>query len=416
MKTLNAYIKPEDDFLINIPENWKIIKFRYLFDVQKGKLPKHLVNEKSISNFPYLSMDVLRGKEPTEFTSDNECVKVNIGDTVVLWDGSKSGEIILVKKYGILSSTLSLISLKTDLIDKEYSYFLLKAYEQLISGNTIGMGIPHVNGNYLKEIKLIIPTISQQKLISNYLNRKILITQSLLKNLKSKKNKIYEGIVNFLLEYKFNATDLNTFPKKWFNRIPNKWKIVKLKDIFIHKKITHNSDNERLLSVTQDRGVIYRDEQETNVMSPSGDKSSYKLVEPGDVIISLRSAEGGLETSFVRGLVSPAYIVLKPKLNIDTVFYKFLFKSENFITEIGRYIKGVRDGKNIYFEDIKDIEIPYLPENMITNSSIKIKKNHKKILDLFLLIDKKLNILNEYQNSLIFSAVIGKLKITKEMI
>ena len=164
-----------------------------------------------------------------------------------------------------------------------------------------------------------------------------------------------------------------------------KWSIVPLKKICETKSIKDNK-NERLISVTQEDGLIYRDEQINKVMSPEGDLSTYKLVEPGDFVISLRSFEGGFEFSDRRGIVSNAYTVLKPKITIDEIFYKYLFKSKNFITELNRNITGIRDGKNINFDDIKHIQIPINPEkkensSLIVEKCIIFKKDYIKYLE-----------------------------------
>ena len=50
-----------------------------------------------------------------------------------------------------------------------------------------------------------------------------------------------------------------------------------------------------LLAVMQDIGIVRRDELDRRVAMPDGDTSSYKVVRPGDFVISLRSFEGGLE-------------------------------------------------------------------------------------------------------------------------
>ena len=44
-------------------------------------------------------------------------------------------------------------------------------------------------------------------------------------------------------------------------------------------------------------------------------------------MISLRTADGGIECCHQRGVVSPGYTVIKPKLPYDVAFYSLLFKS-----------------------------------------------------------------------------------------
>jgi type I restriction enzyme S subunit len=91
---------------------------------------------------------------------------------------------------------------------------------------------------------------------------------------------------------------------------------------------------------------------------PTSGTEGFKLVEKSDFVISLRSFQGGLEYSEYRGLVSPAYTVLKPKAEIDFNFYKQYFKSKNFISRLATAVIGIRDGKQISYNDFCVVRIP----------------------------------------------------------
>src|SRR5215218_9259580 len=67
-----------------------------------------------------------------------------------------------------------------------------------------------------------------------------------------------------------------------------------------------------LASATKD-GVTLREESGNAVWNPGDDVSLYKLVEPDDFVIGLRSFQHGIARSHTRGLVSPAYTVLRGK-------------------------------------------------------------------------------------------------------
>ena len=54
-----------------------------------------------------------------------------------------------------------------------------------------------------------------------------------------------------------------------------------------------------------------------------------------------------LEYSYYRGIVSPAYTMLKPKKNINDEFFKQYFKSNDFIGHLAIAVIGIRDGKQI---------------------------------------------------------------------
>jgi len=136
------------------------------------------------------------------------------------------------------------------------------------------------------------------------------------------------------------------------------WKKLGAGEIF--KSITKKGfADEELLSATQDRGMIPRTMLEGRVTMPTTGTEGFKLVEIGDFVISLRSFQGGLEYSYYRGLVSPAYTVLKPKKPINEEFYKQYFKSYEFIGRLATAVIGIRDGKQISYDDFCIVKIPY---------------------------------------------------------
>jgi len=128
-----------------------------------------------------------------------------------------------------------------------------------------------------------------------------------------------------------------------------------------------------LLAVMQDIGIVRRDELDRRVAMPDGETSGYKVVQPGNFVISLRSFEGGIELSNVLGLVSPAYTVLRPTRKICVDYFKHYFKSRSFIGRLDKMIFGIRDGKQIAFRDFGDMHIPC--------PSMEVQKAHALILN-----------------------------------
>ncbi|MFD2144322.1 restriction endonuclease subunit S [Mucilaginibacter antarcticus] len=135
---------------------------------------------------------------------------------------------------------------------------------------------------------------------------------------------------------------------------------IKLNANLIFKSVSNkNNGAEQLLSATQEFGIIPRNMLEARVTMPSGDTGSFKLVNKSDFVISLRSFQGGIEYSNYRGLVSPAYTVLKPILPIVDEFYKHYFKSYDFIGHLAVAVIGIRDGKQVSYEDFSLLKLPY---------------------------------------------------------
>jgi type I restriction enzyme S subunit len=134
----------------------------------------------------------------------------------------------------------------------------------------------------------------------------------------------------------------------------HKWDRIHGDELF---DLVNNRDAEPglpVLAITQEHGPIPRDQIDYHVSVTEKSVESYKVVEPGDFIISLRSFQGGIEYSKVKGICSPAYVILRRKGEGSDEFFKHLFKSERFIQHITRNIEGLRDGKMISFKQFSE--------------------------------------------------------------
>ena len=147
-------------------------------------------------------------------------------------------------------------------------------------------------------------------------------------------------------------------PKLRFPEFLDEWEYVngdKLFDPISNKD--HNSDMP-ILAVTQEQGAIPRDMIDYHVSVTEKSIESYKIVEIGDFIISLRSFQGGIEYSDYLGLCSPAYIILRKKTDLINDFYRHYFKSFSFIRDLNKNLEGIRDGKMISYKQFSEIFIP----------------------------------------------------------
>ena len=154
--------------------------------------------------------------------------------------------------------------------------------------------------------------------------------------------------------------------EEWLGEIPQRWGKLRMKFLFTDTS-EKNRPNEELLSVTQDKGVIPRSWVENRMVMPSGALESFKFIQKGDFCISLRSFEGGLEYCHHDGIVSPAYTVLRKQKEVEEKYFRYLFKSSSFISEMQTSIVGIREGKNISYDELRYSLLPIPPnEEQIT--------------------------------------------------
>lgn len=138
---------------------------------------------------------------------------------------------------------------------------------------------------------------------------------------------------------------------EWLGDIPAHWTVTPAKRLFKEVSEKNHPDAE-LLSVTQEFGVVPRDQLEQRVVMPTGQLQTFKLVRADDFVISLRSFQGGIEYSEFTGLVSPAYTILRKQKDANSRYLKHLLKSPPFISELNTSVTGIREGKNISFSEM----------------------------------------------------------------
>ncbi|MFD6225232.1 restriction endonuclease subunit S [Nocardia asteroides] len=115
-----------------------------------------------------------------------------------------------------------------------------------------------------------------------------------------------------------------------------------------------------LASATKE-GVFLRDDLDFSVWNPDSNISNYKLVEPDDFVIGLRSFQHGLSHSAVTGLVSPAYTVLNCRADLYPGFYKHYFRSSILVSQLANITQGIRQGQAIDIESFRNLSVPVPP-------------------------------------------------------
>jgi type I restriction enzyme, S subunit len=221
------------DWLGEIPRGWGISKFRHVVSTQKGKAPDVLFDSQITPNqVPYLTMEYLRcNAAETKWTSPDSKTKLATNlDILLLWDGSNAGEFITARD-GAVSSTMALLNNKA--LHQKYFFYVCKTVEKEIKQMTIGMGIPHVNGDYLKENLIPIPTIQEQTAIATFLNHETskidaLIAEQarLIDLLKEKRHAIVSHAVTKGINPDASMKDSEI---EWLGLLPKHWKLLRLR-------------------------------------------------------------------------------------------------------------------------------------------------------------------------------------------
>lgn len=117
----------------------------------------------------------------------------------------------------------------------------------------------------------------------------------------------------------------------------------------------------QVLAITQEHGAIPRHMIDYHVSVTEKSIESYKVVQVGDFIISLRSFQGGIEYSQYQGICSPAYVILRRRIEGSDAYFKHYLKTDRFIQILTKNLEGLRDGKMVSYAQFSELFFPVPP-------------------------------------------------------
>ncbi|WP_080006293.1 restriction endonuclease subunit S [Enterococcus faecalis] len=322
----------------------------------------------------------------TEKGLNNSSAKiVEKGDILYALYGATSGEVGISQINGAINQAI--LAIRPIKEDEPYliAQWLLKQKESIIRTYLQG-GQGNLSSSIVKELVLKLPKDkAEQAKIGTFfkqLDDTITLHQRKLEQLKELKTAYLQVMFVSM------KTKNNKVPKLRFADFGGEWDQRKSKELFIPKS-EKNQPNLPVLSVTQDSGVVYRDQVGIDINYDLTSLKNYKVVNKNDFVISLRSFQGGFELSDKKGITSPAYTIFVPKdIKLhDNLFWKTQFKTFQFIEALKTVTFGIRDGKSISFTEFGDLKLCF-PKN---------KKEQQKIGKFFEELDYAISL---HQNKL----------------
>ena len=143
------------EFEKGIPKSWEALPFSSVCTFEKGKNPKEVLEVDNDDLVHYVNVDTLLGNFNSFAKIQKNSVKCQLGDILMLMDGSRSGMTFRANVKGIVGSTLSVVQVDESLRSFVFEY--LKAMHQEIVFNNTGSAIPHANKDYINRMILFIP-------------------------------------------------------------------------------------------------------------------------------------------------------------------------------------------------------------------------------------------------------------------
>ncbi len=262
------------------------------------------------------------------------------------------------------------------------------------------------------------PSIENQRQLVIYLdqhtgnlNKLVIEKQRLLDLLANKRHALIANAITQGLNRNIPRRD-SRIP--WLGEIPEHWRIERAKWLFIERDIRSDSGDEVLLSVSHLTGVTSRAEKNVNMFMAES-MEGYKRCEAGDLVINtLWAWMGAMGVARQPGIVSPAYNVYQPILELDPEYVDLLVRTPRFAEEVTRYSKGVWSSRmRLYPEGLYEAWLPVPPKEEQQAIAAHIKTETKKIDDFVKATERTITLLQERRSALIAAAVTGRLDLDK---
>ncbi len=189
----------------------------------------------------------------------------------------------------------------------------------------------------------------------------------------------------------------------WAPKVPQGWSVLRNGRLFAHRVQTGFPELP-ILEVSLRTGVRVRDMENLKRKQVMSQKEKYKRAAKGDIAYNMmRMWQGALGPAPVDGLVSPAYVVVKPFEEANSAYYSYLFRTDAYMREVNKFSRGiVADRNRLYWDEFKQMPslVPPRPEQDQIVAYLRVQDGHiarliKAKRDLIrLLTEQKLRIID----------------------
>jgi len=187
-------------------------------------------------------------------------------------------------------------------------------------------------------------------------------------------------------------------------KIPAHWDLFRNGRLFSQRNETGFGELP-ILEVSLRTGVRVRDMDNLKRKQVMSDREKYKRAVQGDIAYNMmRMWQGAVGVAPVDGLVSPAYVVVRPFPEVNCRYFSYLFRTASYMNEVDAYSRGiVKDRNRLYWQDFKCMPsvVPPVEEqghiarflDAIGSKTQRFIRNKRQLIEL--LKEQKQNVINQ---------------------
>lgn len=357
-----------------IPKNWYIRPlYACLDEINQKNSPIVTMNILSLTNTDGVIPYSERGNQGNKSKENLEDYKVVYPNTIVANSMNiLIGSVGLSKYEGCVSPVYYVYSAKSQ-IDIRYMNYLFQTEPFQKRLRQFANGILEirlrVSSHDILHQKVAVPDYDEQQVIADYLDETCSQINEIIEEVKASIDEYKELKQAVIFEAVTKGLDKNVEMKEStienLESIPSNWEIRRIATLYEESKETGREDLP-ILMVSINTGISegeVGDDDRIRKVVRSEDKSVYKVVHRNDLAYNMmRAWQGGFGAAQVEGLVSPAYVVARPKCELDSRYVEALLRTPIFTEKIRGLSYGVADFRlRLYWTYFKNLRICFPP-------------------------------------------------------
>lgn len=425
MKKYGEYTSTDVTWLYEIPAHWKLYRAKRVFSNPKEKNEGNKENNVlSLTLKGVINNDIDNpiGLSPSDYSTYQIFEANDLVFKLIDLENISTSRVGLVHERGIMSSAYIRFQAREDV---NIRYFYLYYYSMWLRNifNGLGAGVRQtLSASDLLDIKIPVPSRSEQDQIVRYLDYKTAKIDKLISGYKRQIELLEEKKLTFIndsitgknCECEYVESGVN-----WIGKVPMHWNIDKVKQHFKILKRIAGKEGYEVISITQ-QGLKIKDIS-TNEGQMAASYANYQFIYPGEYAMNhMDLLTGYMGLSDVFGVTSPDYRVfaLTDTENCDPNYYLYVFQlgyKRKIFYGLGKGAanKGRWRMPAINFKNY-DIPVPPIEEQ---KKIVDIIREYEEKIDFAIQkVNEQIALLQEYRTRLISDVVTGQIDVRDEVI
>ena len=397
-----------------VPEGWKLLQLGDVANISSGGTPSRSNPANYIGEIPWVKSGEVNQRKVsfTEEKISEQALKsssakwVKSGSVLVAMYGATAGKVAKLLIDATINQAIAAVCSYKEEAANDFLFHAMEFNAARLLNTVQGSGQPNLSGQLVKELKVPIPPLPEQKKIASILTSVDEVIENTQKQI-DKLQDLKKATMNELLTKGIGHTE---FKDGELGRIPKSWKIVTIDSVTssIKSGLSRRLSSQDIgIPVINSGNIVSRglDTKELKYWyldDPQGANIENYLLQDGDILLNFINSVSQIGKSCIYKSIGRDCIYttnlfcIRVGKKISSSFLHSLMRQEKFRKEISLITKPAVNQASFTKEDLSNLIIllPTLEEqNLIMKSLDAIDENiinHHHKLETFQSIKKSL--------------------------